>query len=360
MGQEYYLFSNGPTPASNVNLIFTRNIAGSMDACPSGFALTGTPYSPRTTTNAHEMALAVLFESGWQCMSVSPESMKNNPAKAFLKRLPSAWDDIHFVAGRPDEFAVLARRKGRDWWLAGINAGTPREVRVPLDFLKPGSYRVKLFRDGPSRSTRGFDVAVVNCGGVNAALAWIELWSSVKPAESLAYKKPAAMPAPPAGYHLAAADDCGAPGRQPHRLAGLDWKYSLAEIPAAAVPEDDPARTISYADAAIRYRFADLDASARYKLRVLYLSHDQRRAQSLVVNDRTLHDKLVLPERKVVFREFDLPGEALRYLPPVPLQTTIAVEDRVVDAPGALRVALPVGGGFGVKIAGSAKEPPGE
>jgi alpha-glucosidase len=357
MGQEYYLFSHGPTPAFNVNLVFTRNIAGSMDACPSGFALPGTPFSPRTTSNAHEMALAVLFESGWQCMSVSPESMKDNPAKAFLKHLPSAWDDIHFVDGHPDQFAVLARRKGRDWWLAGINAGTPREVRVPLGFLKPGSYRVKLYRDAPARSTLGLDVSVLNCGGVNAALGWIELWSTAKPAESPAYHKPAAMPDPPKSYHLVAADDCGVPERQPHRLTGLDWKYSLAEIPAAAVPENDPARTISFADTAIRYRFADLEANARYKLRVLYLSHDDRRAQSLLVNDRVLHDKLALPKHKIVCREFDIPAGIIRHLPPEALQTKIAVEDRVVDAPGVLRVALPVNGGFGVKIEGGAGEP---
>lgn len=140
-GEEYYLFEYGPTPAYNVNLVFTRNIVGSMDSCPSGFELTGTPFSRRTTSNSHEMALAVMFESGWQCMSVSPESMKDNPAKGFLKDIPSAWDDIHFVDGYPGEFAVLARRKGKDWWLVGINAGTPREVTVPLDFLKPATYK---------------------------------------------------------------------------------------------------------------------------------------------------------------------------------------------------------------------------
>jgi hypothetical protein len=99
------------------------------------------------------MALAVLFESGWQSMSVSPESMKGNPAKGFLKNLPSAWDDIHFVDGYPGEFAVVARRKGKDWWLAGINAGTPREVVVPLDFLRPGTYKARLYHDASTSKT---------------------------------------------------------------------------------------------------------------------------------------------------------------------------------------------------------------
>ncbi len=153
-GEEYYLFGKGPTPAHNVNLVFTRNIVGSMDQCPSGFELKGTPFSRRITSNAHEMALAVLFESGWQSMSVSPESMKDNPAKGFLMNMPSAWDNIHFVAGYPGDFAVLARRHGEDWWLAGINAGTPREVVIPLDFLKSGIYKTRLYRDAlPSKKS---------------------------------------------------------------------------------------------------------------------------------------------------------------------------------------------------------------
>ncbi|MHB8969787.1 MAG: glycoside hydrolase family 97 protein [Pirellulaceae bacterium] len=157
-GEEYYLFERGPTPAYNVNLVFTRNIVGSMDNCPSGFELVGTPLSRRTTTNAHEMALAVLFESGWQSMSVSPESMLDNPARGFLQGLPSAWDDIHFVDGFPEEFAVLARRRGQDWWLVGINAGTPRDVTIPLDFLKPGTYHTKLYHDAPEKQLVGREI----------------------------------------------------------------------------------------------------------------------------------------------------------------------------------------------------------
>jgi hypothetical protein len=104
------------------------------------------------------MALAVLFESGWQSMSVSPESMKDNPAKGFLKNIPSAWNDIRFIDGYPGEFAVLARRKGRDWWVVGINAGTAREVTIPLGFLKSGSYKAKLYHDAPAGGTLGFNV----------------------------------------------------------------------------------------------------------------------------------------------------------------------------------------------------------
>ena len=356
-GEEYYLFEYGPTPAYNVNLVFTRNIVGSMDNCPSGFELVGTPFCRRTTTNAHEMALAVLFESGWQCMSVSPESMKDNPARGFLKGIPSAWDDIHFVDGYPGEFAVLARRKGNDWWLVGINAGMPREVSIPLDFLKPGTYQAKLYHDDPASKTVGLDVKVQNCGGVNAVLSWIELWSTEKPTNNLDYRQPRGMKDAPKGYHLVAVDDCGVEGHQPHLISAQNWRYSPTEVPLSVCEETDPARTMSYSESAILYRFADLSKTARYKLRVMYLSHNEGRAQSLLVNGRELHDKLALPKQQVVCQEFDVSGSEVKELSLEAVQTRIAVDDQLVDTAVSFKVFMPANGGFGVKLEGSAKEP---
>ena len=139
LGEEYYQgWSKGysASPPYNVNLVYTRNVAGSMDYTPTDLGRKG-----RLTTSAHEMALAVVFQSGWQSIGIDPESAKDYPnAVAFLKNLPSVWDDILFIDGNPDEFAIVARRKGNDWWVAGINAGTARTVHLKLDFLKPGRY----------------------------------------------------------------------------------------------------------------------------------------------------------------------------------------------------------------------------
>jgi len=152
-GEEYYLFSNTPPgPAYNVNLVFTRNIPGSMDYTPAAFDLPGGKGTPRQTTNAHEMALAVVFESGWQSLGLNPESAKGPAMQAvgFLKGLPSAWDDIRFLGGQPDAFAVIARRKGDEWWIGGINAATPRSLNLSLDFLQPGTHAASLYQDDPA------------------------------------------------------------------------------------------------------------------------------------------------------------------------------------------------------------------
>ena len=152
-GEEFYLAmvgggAQGPTPKYNVNLVFTRNIPGSMDYTPVSLDPAALGPAARKTTTAHEMALPVVFESGWMCLSVTPEAAKKHPeAMAFLKCVPTVWDDTRFLAGAPDEFAVVARRQGNDWWIAGINAGTAREVTVKLDFLKAGNYPVTLYRD---------------------------------------------------------------------------------------------------------------------------------------------------------------------------------------------------------------------
>lgn len=59
-------------------------------------------------------------------------------------------------------------------------------------------------------------------------------------------------------YHLVAVDDCGDQSHQPDLVSGQNWRYSATEVPLAVCDEDDPARTISYGESAILYRFADL------------------------------------------------------------------------------------------------------
>ncbi|MHC4648875.1 MAG: glycoside hydrolase family 97 catalytic domain-containing protein, partial [Planctomycetota bacterium] len=144
-GAEYYMnWSGSPNPPShNCALPFTRNVVGSMDYTPVTFST-----ERRGTADAHELALSVIFESGWQCLADGPESYAKNRGAPFLREVPAAWDDIHFVDGCPGKFVCLARREGGDWFVAGINAGEARELTVSLEFLKQGAYSVRLYRDG--------------------------------------------------------------------------------------------------------------------------------------------------------------------------------------------------------------------
>lgn len=142
-GSEYYIFNwQPPTPEHNCAISFTRNVIGPMDYTPVAFS---TPN--RTTTYAHELALSVVVESGWLVMCDKPEMYLNSPARAFLSKLVSAWDETKFLGGYPGEYFLVARRHNNDWFIAGINAGNERTIEIKTDFLKKDQ-TVKLYCDG--------------------------------------------------------------------------------------------------------------------------------------------------------------------------------------------------------------------
>jgi hypothetical protein len=103
------------------------------------------PGIQRVTTAAFELALPVIFLSGVQHLAETPEGMAHMPPfiKTFLSTLPAAWDDVRFIDGYPGRYVVLARKAGRKWYIAGINAGAPRALTLrPADF---GGRRCTLF-----------------------------------------------------------------------------------------------------------------------------------------------------------------------------------------------------------------------
>ncbi len=64
-------------------------------------------------------------------------------------------DETRVLSGRIGEYAVLARRKGDEWFLGALTDSRPRTLRVPLDFLPADSrFRARLFTDDPSVPTR--------------------------------------------------------------------------------------------------------------------------------------------------------------------------------------------------------------
>lgn len=133
-GAEWY--NNVPTftkraAAHNATLPFTRNVIGPMDYTPCTFS---DSQHPHITSNGHELALTVLYESGLQHLADKPESYLSQPAEVqqFLKELPSVWDETRLIGGYPGEYAVIARRSGNTWYIAGIN-GTDSIKSISLD-----------------------------------------------------------------------------------------------------------------------------------------------------------------------------------------------------------------------------------
>jgi len=152
-GAEWY--NNGPEFTSiasehNTILPFTRNVVGPMDYTPVTF--TNSQF-PHITSYGHELALSVVFESGFQHMADRPEGYLELPdaAKSFLKEVPNAWDNTKLISGYPGKDIVIARQKGDAWYIGGINADARREKTKTLkfDFLTEDvKYKLTLIADG--------------------------------------------------------------------------------------------------------------------------------------------------------------------------------------------------------------------
>ncbi len=142
----------------NINLVFTRNIIGSMDYTP---VVLSRPKGQWTTTYAAQLAQAILFESGWQHFPDTPDTYRASPGKALLAAVPTTWDDTRFIDGYPDQLVILARRKGTEWYIAanGVAAGS---IEIPLRFLAAGqTYRASIYRDGISDNDIAIETRMV-------------------------------------------------------------------------------------------------------------------------------------------------------------------------------------------------------
>lgn len=151
-GAEWY--NNVPTfttkaACHNATLPFTRNVIGPMDYTPCAFS---DSQHPHITTNAHELALTVLYESALQHLADKPESYYAQPQSVqdFFGNLPTVWDETRFISGYPGESVVIARRSKNTWYVAGIN-GSDIARTIPLSLSKlniPASAKIQAFCDG--------------------------------------------------------------------------------------------------------------------------------------------------------------------------------------------------------------------
>ena len=131
----------------NATLPYTRNVIGPMDYTPCAFS---DSQHPHITSKGHELALTVLYESGLQHLADRPESFLAQPqeVQSFLGKLPTVWDETRYISGYPGESAVLARRSGKTWYVAGINGkDDPQTLVTNLSFLGKKWKKIQMFTD---------------------------------------------------------------------------------------------------------------------------------------------------------------------------------------------------------------------
>ncbi|MEY3232774.1 MAG: hypothetical protein RL230_45 [Pseudomonadota bacterium] len=154
-GQEYNAWGNPENPPEHeVNLVFTRMLAGPMDFTPGIFAINPTQKGHRArTTIAKQLALYVTLYSPIQMAADLPEHYLANPRPfQFIKDVPVDWSETRALNGEVGDFVTIARkdRASDNWYVGAITDENARRLKVPLTFLDAGrTYRAQIYRDGP-------------------------------------------------------------------------------------------------------------------------------------------------------------------------------------------------------------------
>ena len=88
--------------------------------------------SIRRTSDAFQLATAVIFQNPVQNFALTPNNLNDAApaALAFMREVPTEWDDIRYVDGEPGKSAVIARKNGNRWYIGAINA---EEKELKLD-----------------------------------------------------------------------------------------------------------------------------------------------------------------------------------------------------------------------------------
>jgi alpha-glucosidase len=158
----------GCTPDNSIFLPFMRNAVGPMDFTP-GAMLNMQPevnraVRPNATgigTRAYQLALYVVFESGIQMLADNPTLYyRNQDCTEFITSVPTTWDETKALAATVGEVAVVAKRKGAQWFIGGITNGKEleRNVALDFDFLEKGkTYTMTYFEDGINAGKQAMD-----------------------------------------------------------------------------------------------------------------------------------------------------------------------------------------------------------
>ncbi|GGB05043.1 alpha-glucosidase [Puia dinghuensis] len=154
-------WDNPITPDDDLNVVFTRLLAGATDYHLGGFrAVPPSEYKAQYTrplvlgTRCHMLAMYVVLESYLPMVCDYPAAYEGQDGFDFIKAVPSTWDETRVPAAIPGNWVAIARRKGDDWYVGTINGPTTSTVSIPLRFLQPGRYEATLYSDAPDAATQ--------------------------------------------------------------------------------------------------------------------------------------------------------------------------------------------------------------
>ena len=126
----------------------------------------------RRTTDAFQLAVAVLFQNPVQNFALAPNNLTDAPAVAidFMKNVPTTWDDTKYIAGEPGKYVVIARRHGDTWYVAGVsNLEKPVKLDLSLPMFEKGA-KLQMINDNKNGEPVKTEITVKNPEKVTVTL----------------------------------------------------------------------------------------------------------------------------------------------------------------------------------------------
>ncbi len=165
-GLEQTKWSKYANPEHNVTLPFTRMFLGPMDYTPGAMVTSGSERNfaaiferPMSMgTRVHQLAMYVVYEAPLQMLADTPSYYLREPeVMEFLAPVPTVWDETKALDAKMGDYVVVARRKGREWYIGAMTDWTARALDIDFSFLPAGSFQMDAYEDGPNADRRGND-----------------------------------------------------------------------------------------------------------------------------------------------------------------------------------------------------------
>lgn len=156
-GAECDKWDTSASPNHHLTFIFTRMLAGPLDYTPGSMRNKskasfkpipqGLPSSQGT--RCHELAMYVIFDQPLAMLCDAPtEYMKYPDIMKYLSVVPTIFDDTKVLAAKVGEYAMMAKRKGNDWYVGAMTNWTERTLALSFSFLPPGrNFKATIYTD---------------------------------------------------------------------------------------------------------------------------------------------------------------------------------------------------------------------
>jgi alpha-glucosidase len=142
------------TPDHDINIPFTRLLAGSTDyhlggfrAVPDSLFVIKYMRPLMMGTRCHMLAMYVVLENALSMVCDYPSAYEGQAGFKFIQDVPTNWDETKVPNAKSGEYVVVARRHNKDWYIGGITNHTARQLTVPLSFLGNSNYEAEIYSD---------------------------------------------------------------------------------------------------------------------------------------------------------------------------------------------------------------------